>query len=308
MGLESATYVKDLVSANPLATDARSQGDDHLRLIKAVLQTSFPGVQQPYKIATALPTLDATHNMAAFELTGPLTVPLPALGSVPNGYALFINAVTGTLTLDPNSSELIEGAATYAVPAGSWVLLSSKGTAWVVFVGSPVLSVAGKTGTVTLTNSDVGLANVENKSSATIRGEITASNVTTALTFTPLASVVAPLVNSGGSSPQISIPAATASNAGYATAAQITKLDGLTQGVAVDAGSLGVGLVVLCENTSAPTPFTTGSSTAGSNLRVASFDSTGTLVVSATAPSGTWRNVNGVNVNRNNVGFFQRIS
>lgn len=308
MGLESATYVKDLVSANPLATDARSQGDDHLRLIKAVLQTSFPGVQQPYKIATALPTLDATHNMAAFELTGPLTVPLPALGGVPNGYALFIKAVTGTLTLDPNASELIEGATTYAVPAGSWVLLISKGTAWVVFVGSPVLSVAGKTGTVTLTNSDVGLANVENKSSATIRGEITASNVTTALTFTPLASVAAPLVNSGGSSPQISIPAATASNAGYATAAQITKLDGLTQGVAVDAGSLGVGLVVLCENTAAPTPFTTGSSTAGSNLRVVSFDSTGTLVVSTTAPSGTWRNVNGVNVNRSGVGFFQRIS
>ena len=307
MGLESATYVKDLVSANPLATDARSQGDDHLRLIKAVLQTSFPGVQQPYKIATALPTLDATHNMAAFELTGPLTVPLPALGGVPNGYALFIKAVTGTLTLDPNASELIEGATTYAVPAGAWVLLISKGTAWVVFVGSPVLSVAGKTGTVTLTNSDVGLANVENKSSATIRGEITASNVTTALTFTPLASVAAPLVNSGGSSPQISIPAATASNAGYATAAQITKLDGLTQGVAVDAGSLGVGLVVLCENTSAPTPFTTGSSTAGSNLRVVSFDSTGTLVV-GTSPSGTWRNVNGVNVNRGNVGFFQRIS
>lgn len=38
---------------------------------------------------------------------------------------------------------------------------------------------------VTLTNSDVGLGNVENKSSATIRGELTSSNVTTALGFTP---------------------------------------------------------------------------------------------------------------------------
>lgn len=308
MGLESATYVKDLVSANPLATDARSQGDDHLRLIKAVLQTSFPGVQQPYKIATALPTLDATHNMAAFELTGPLTVPLPALGGVPNGYALFIKAVTGTLTLDPNASELIEGATTYAVPAGSWVLLISKGTAWVVFVGSPVLSVAGKTGTVTLTNSDVGLANVENKSSATIRGELTASDVTTALTFTPVASVVSPLVNSGGSSPQISIPAATASNAGYATAAQITKLDGLTQGVAVDAGSLGVGVMVICENTSGAVPLNAGATTAGSNLRPIYFDNTASIVISTTVPSGTWRNISGVNLGRDSMGFFQRIS
>ena len=36
------------------------------------------------------------------------------------------------------------------------------------------------------TKSDVGLGNVENKSSATIRGELTSANVTTALGFTPI--------------------------------------------------------------------------------------------------------------------------
>ena len=50
----------------------------------------------------------------------------------------------------------------------------------------PVTSVAGKTGAVTLAKGDVGLGNVENKSSATIRGELTSSNVTTALGFTPM--------------------------------------------------------------------------------------------------------------------------
>lgn len=40
-------------------------------------------------------------------------------------------------------------------------------------------------GNVTVTASDVGLGSVENKSSATIRGELTSSNVTTALGFTP---------------------------------------------------------------------------------------------------------------------------
>ena len=39
---------------------------------------------------------------------------------------------------------------------------------------------------VTVTKSDLGLGNVENKSSATIRGELTSSNVTTALGYTPL--------------------------------------------------------------------------------------------------------------------------
>lgn len=41
---------------------------------------------------------------------------------------------------------------------------------------------------VTVTKTDLGLSNVENKSSATIRGELTKANVTTALGYTPLES------------------------------------------------------------------------------------------------------------------------
>lgn len=52
--------------------------------------------------------------------------------------------------------------------------------------GGGVTSVNGRNGAVTLASADVGLGNVDNKSSATIRGEITSSNVTTALGFTPL--------------------------------------------------------------------------------------------------------------------------
>ena len=44
MGLESATYISELVATNPLATDAISQGDDHIRLIKSVLQAQFSGL------------------------------------------------------------------------------------------------------------------------------------------------------------------------------------------------------------------------------------------------------------------------
>ena len=44
MGLESATYISQLVATNPLATDPISQGDDHIRLIKSVLQAQFSGL------------------------------------------------------------------------------------------------------------------------------------------------------------------------------------------------------------------------------------------------------------------------
>jgi len=60
-----------------------------------------------------------------------------------------------------------------------------SGSAYVYITSGAVDSVAGKTGVVSLTSSDVGLGNVENKSSSTIRGEITSSNVTTALGYTP---------------------------------------------------------------------------------------------------------------------------
>lgn len=41
MSLESTTTIKGLVTTNPVAGDPVSQGDDHLRLIKAVLKNIF---------------------------------------------------------------------------------------------------------------------------------------------------------------------------------------------------------------------------------------------------------------------------
>lgn len=43
MSLETAGFIKDLVSTNPEGTDPKSQGDDHIRMIKAVLKAQFPG-------------------------------------------------------------------------------------------------------------------------------------------------------------------------------------------------------------------------------------------------------------------------
>ena len=44
MGLETATYINGLNSANPTGGDGKSQGDDHIRLIKAVLLATFPNI------------------------------------------------------------------------------------------------------------------------------------------------------------------------------------------------------------------------------------------------------------------------
>ena len=44
MGLETVTHIDDLVIANPVATDDKSQGDDHLRNIKKAIKATFANV------------------------------------------------------------------------------------------------------------------------------------------------------------------------------------------------------------------------------------------------------------------------
>jgi hypothetical protein len=43
MGLEATTTIQGLNIANPTPSDARSEGDDHIRLLKNVLKTTFAG-------------------------------------------------------------------------------------------------------------------------------------------------------------------------------------------------------------------------------------------------------------------------
>ena len=58
MGLETATFISQLSATNPLATDPISQGDDHLRLIKDVLQEQFTSLG-----ATAVTTTAGELNI-----------------------------------------------------------------------------------------------------------------------------------------------------------------------------------------------------------------------------------------------------
>ena len=44
MPLEVATTINQLDAANPTATDPKSQGDDHLRLLKSTVKATFPNV------------------------------------------------------------------------------------------------------------------------------------------------------------------------------------------------------------------------------------------------------------------------
>lgn len=71
MALETGTYISDFVIANPTPGDPKSQGDDHLRLIKTVLKTTFPNFSGPMTIAhNQIASIDYV-NQTAFNTVLP---------------------------------------------------------------------------------------------------------------------------------------------------------------------------------------------------------------------------------------------
>jgi len=69
MGLESGSFIATLVATNPVgATDPKSQGDDHIRLIKKALQNSFP------RISTTVEATPAELNFVVGASQGLVTL------------------------------------------------------------------------------------------------------------------------------------------------------------------------------------------------------------------------------------------
>jgi hypothetical protein len=128
MGLETGTYINDLTITNPIAGDPKSQGDDHLRLIKKVLKNTVNGFTGP-----AIITGTDAGVVDVYVLT-----PSPALAAYVAGMlVLFSPGTTNTTASTLNISGLgakaiktVSGAALIAddIVAGSYYLLIYDGT------------------------------------------------------------------------------------------------------------------------------------------------------------------------------------
>jgi len=96
--LETATYIRDLVAANPPVTDYVSQGDDHLRMIKSALQNTFSTLCGPQ-----LPTVGGTANAIT------LTYPTAPSSNLPGEVIAFAPTAvnTGPVTIAVNGNAAI---------------------------------------------------------------------------------------------------------------------------------------------------------------------------------------------------------
>lgn len=137
MSVETASYLSEFNSAWPLGGDFRSEGDNHIRLLKAVLQNTFPNLAGRFtrtiaKSATFTQVLGESHVL--YNCSATLTINLLSAATLGNGYLFCVmNSGTGTVTIDPNGAELINGASTFAIPAGSGAIVFCDGTALYAF-------------------------------------------------------------------------------------------------------------------------------------------------------------------------------
>lgn len=120
MALETATFISDLVSTNPNASDNISQGDDHIRLLKSTIKATFPNLNGAVTASPAeLNILDGvTASTAEINILDGLTASTAELNfvdGVTSNIQTQINAIgtnpafSGNLTLTSTDSGASSG-------------------------------------------------------------------------------------------------------------------------------------------------------------------------------------------------------
>ncbi len=163
MALETGSYISALVATNPTASDPKSQGDDHLRFVKAKILETFPSVT-----GAVTPThtelnfvdgvtsgiqdqIDAKAPIASPTFTGTVTIPSGAsiAGFAPlasptfTGTPLAPTAANGTNTTQLATTAFVQSTVISGAFTGTLAQLNA---------GITDADVASLDGTETLTN------------------------------------------------------------------------------------------------------------------------------------------------------------
>lgn len=151
MGLESGVYINDLVTTNPLGSDGKNQGDDHLRLIKTTEKNTFPGFTGAVMVGGVFSGTASAHVLTPVVALASYTsqtmfVYVPTLAGT--GGAVTVNVsglgaknIKTILGADPTAGDIV---------ANQPLLMYYDGTNMVLLGGSAYLA---RTGNQTITGS-----------------------------------------------------------------------------------------------------------------------------------------------------------
>jgi len=201
MTVESATLFSQLNAAWPQGTDGRLEGDDHIRLVKTVLQGTFSDTSSTFVITKGA----ATYS---FNNSGALTINGAAVGTV--------TSVTGTAPVVSSGGSTPAISMAVATASANGYLAS---TDWTTFNNKePPISVGttsqyrrGDKTWQTLDKIAVGLTNVDNTSDVNkpvSTAQQTALNLKADLASPPLTGIpTAPTATAGTNTTQLATTA-----------------------------------------------------------------------------------------------------
>ena len=114
MPKETASHINQLVATNPDGADPKTQGDDHIRMIKQVLLTDFPNIAGAVTADhTELSYCDGVTSAIQTQLNAKAPLASPALTGVPT----VPTAAADTNTTQAASTAFMVGQAGSASPA-----------------------------------------------------------------------------------------------------------------------------------------------------------------------------------------------
>lgn len=130
MPLETASFINQLDSANPLGSDPIASGDDHIRLIKAAVKATFPNItgavtkthaeinnlaSQTDLTALSTSTTAAINAVAEYKVpSGGIIIWSGAANAIPSGWVLCNGANS---TPDLRDRFVVGAGSSYAVGA-----------------------------------------------------------------------------------------------------------------------------------------------------------------------------------------------
>lgn len=134
MPLETGDFILDLNPNNPPSGDPVAQGDDHLRLIKSILQETFPNSNRAFFFPRdgGAKTADFSTSLIDFNklfrvsaASGDVDVTLPEVDDVYPGFVVLFRKTSsaGDVTLLPGGADTINGGSSIVLSAvNSWAI------------------------------------------------------------------------------------------------------------------------------------------------------------------------------------------
>jgi hypothetical protein len=164
MTVEAASFIDDLVATNPTTTDFLYEGDDHIRLLKAVLLASFPNVGAAVTLThTQINASLRTDTAGQWSLMNSTTVSgSPSVVEFKSGTGgVVISALYDQYLIDFTNIKSSGGAATLRMEisenAGGAYPANATGCAWESDYISSTSTLSRGTGSAFLTLANIGL-------------------------------------------------------------------------------------------------------------------------------------------------------